>query len=317
MKKSKTNLFGNMNVSLYDSEDKAEIVLEVESRVIPIVINKHSTMHQWNHAFAPLLTRSSERKVFWLNNLVEIELGVDNNGSLINTWRNILDPSNTYQMSTKDFIGIINAMYIPECYEHEILQPLGVTKKQDIVLQTVIQNWNKIPETIDASKWRVHKILDSILYEKTYQYCSGFLKVPLLRFGTGFTDFWIQTELDDFYRKHREYVDTEVMEAKVNRKVKLPLQAPNKIKNFQAYALTATPQSEHAGRIAELAIGTQVNEIGYITHVPKVALSLATSMNPFPQRISPLREVVQQSLTQALYLENPDEPLVYFDGVIE
>ena len=95
----------------------------------------------------------------------------------------------------------------------------------------------------------------------------------------------------------------------ISRKVILPIQDPTSLTN-NPLCMSSTPQSDKSGKIAEIPVGMEIDENGYVTSVPIHSVSVTSAQCPFPCRMAPTREVVLRAINQAMWLTNEDEPLV-------
>jgi hypothetical protein len=200
---------------------------------------------------------------------------------------------------------------LPKIYLHEILDPLGVQSVAEITLEVIQNSIDNIPLSTNVAHWRFHRASNFILMESIWRFAPLFHKIETQAVPS---EKFMVFSIASLYRKSRQYASTNFKRRRIQRKVVMPIQAPTMLQNFEALVLTTTPQSSDAGKISELAIGTEIDKDGYVTKIPERALSLTSSLCPFPQRMAANREVVMCALSQAISLQQSDKPIVYYGG---
>ena len=292
-------------ITLIENEDDYIVNIHIKKAIeekIEFSITKSSLMEEWLIGYTPALYRSTKRKLVVFQNSIACDIDKMQ-------WYMLSRPQMKHDLTNDAFRTIMNSLEVPIEYENEIIRPLNVESVAHVTFETLKENWENIPESTNVAKWHIHKTINAIILEEIWK------RVPLYIKFDGITKpsaKSIQYQMRTFHRVNRQYVNTDFKRLRVQSKVVMPIQSPSKLKNFKGLCMTSTPQSEKAGAISELSIGAKLDRMGRFTNIPNKSLSTTSILCPFPQRMAASREVVMCALSQAMYLENPEEPLVQF-----
>jgi hypothetical protein len=263
-----------------------------------------SRMQEWNIAMCPAIYKNIAGNRIVIMNLVVLDL-------VTNKWFIKGAELRQFEIEDNSVQHIFKTLYIPDFQKTEILKIMDTETIEEITLETITQRIIIIPVSTDVSKWRINSTSDNLATDFLWREINFFEMTSSKKIS----DKVIAIRAYKHYQANCQWYNSEIRRIMAERKVILPLQVPLKLDNFEVIVLTSTPQNEKCGKIAEIAIGAEFDEYGYITKTPEKAYSITSIQCPFPQRLSPQREVVLCAISQALSLRNAEKPLVKFKEI--
>ena len=296
------------DLKITSKETKSHILISSINSIqsFEIDISKSRIMEEWNLGLCPVLYRSIRSKLIIVHNRIALDLDRS-------IWYRMGKKWQTFTLDKESLAHIMQNLTIPDVYRHEILGPLEVDKVEDVTMERMAEKWENIPTSIDVSKWRFLRTSKAMMMEEIWKLMPSITsKNPIGRMSVRSLRYAMRS----FYSRNIEYVNSEFRRIMVSRKVVLPIHAPTLLQN-SPLCLSSTPQSDKAGLIGELPLGTRVNKDGYVTRVPKPSVSVTGAQCAFPNRMAPTREVVLRAISQAMWLEHENIPVVtseYIEG---
>jgi len=263
-----------------------------------INIRKSKLNSEWNIASPPFLYKTSDEKRIIIGGQYILYL---HEGTIKKKGQR-----KTYRVTDPYFLKRIvkNSIFIPEYAKKDV----KILDECNYDITKLYKRLSEIPTSLEASSWRYFKSSDYLAKVEIWQHLT---RCNINGEIHEYTMNGLERRMNIKYNTNTEYTPTPIKKKMVGRKVYLPFQKPLSIINGNVLCLTSTPQSEKAGMIAELAIGTKINNNGEVTAVPLVPHSITNSINPFPNRILENREVVLRAISQALpFWDNSEEPIV-------
>ena len=253
-------------------------------------ISLSEMMHPWYIAYPPYLRRSKDKNLIMVGNKFTINLA---KSIIFKTLRS----QYKWELTDSSIKKFINELQIPKHAQSEIdtISNLKINQIKNIV--------DTIPYSGDVEHWRFYTTIEAIVKREIFDIINNNPDINR-------TQYTIQYTLRKFYGRNVEYADTEFEKSIISRKVILPFKAPREIINNNILTLTATPQSDKAGKVAELSVNTIIGNDYKVTAVPLSPHSITNLINPFPERIHENREVVLRAVSQSLNLAKPELPIV-------
>jgi len=297
----RTAIVKSGNVTLTMRENKNNYAITVLGLLIPVELSipKSKVMEEWNLAICPVIYKSVRRRAFTIQNYLTFDIDQQ-------VWYRTTRKWQQFDLDSGIFESVIKRVMIPDMYKHEIKEALNIDDISKATLEQVLDRWEHIPDSIDVSKWRTMHTIDTIIKEEIWKHLPAVIAEGVVgRMSINSFRITMRT----FYSRNIEYVNSDFRRFMVKRKVVLPIHAPTTLKN-NFYVMTSTPQTNDAGAVAELPEGIKLSKKGYAKRKPKYSISSTTAQCPFPQRMPANREVVLKAISQAMWLNEPDETLV-------